>query len=106
MNEERRKSENRNSYWTYAYVGPGGGATGSYAAFPSPRTNATRYGDVDVFTSSNPPAFVNREALGENALAAACPAGDEDDSRHPRCGRNLAAIRQKGLIPDFRIFAL
>jgi iron complex outermembrane recepter protein len=64
VNEEYRKSESRTPYWTYAYVGPGGGTTGSYAAFPSPRTNALRYGDTDVLHIANPPPSVNREALG------------------------------------------
>jgi TonB-dependent receptor len=64
MNEEDRKSENRSAYGSYAYIGPGGGATGSFAAFPSPRSNSLRYGNTDVLHIANPPTFVNREALG------------------------------------------
>jgi TonB-dependent receptor len=63
VNEERRITDNRNSYWSYAYVGPGGGPTGSFAAFPSPRANATRYGDTDVLHLDEPITYVNREAL-------------------------------------------
>ena len=38
INEELRESANRISFWQYNYVGPGGGPTGSFAAFPSPAT--------------------------------------------------------------------
>ncbi len=65
INEEYRQSENRTVYHTYAYVGPGGGPTGSFASFPSPRAFSRRFGDIDALTLSNPPVMVNRIALGE-----------------------------------------
>jgi TonB-dependent receptor len=64
INEETRKTENRTNARTFNYVGPGGGPTGSFAAFPSFRTNATHFGHEDVLTIANPPPVVNREALG------------------------------------------
>jgi iron complex outermembrane recepter protein len=64
VNEEYRKSENRTVYNSYAYVGPGGGTTGSFAAFPSPRAFSTRFGNISALTIANMPTMVNRTVLG------------------------------------------
>jgi TonB-dependent receptor len=69
INEEIRESANRISFWQYAYVGPGGGPTGSLAAFPSPAPLATEYGDIKALTISNPVPFVSRTALWDEFKA-------------------------------------
>jgi TonB-dependent receptor len=65
LNEERRKSENRNAYWVYSYVGPGGGPTGSFAGFPSLRANSQTFGSLSALTIASTPPTVNREGLGD-----------------------------------------
>jgi TonB-dependent receptor len=64
LNEEYRPSDNLTAYNTFAYVGPGGGTTGSFAAFPSPRPFSLTFGDLHPLTVANPPTMVNRLALG------------------------------------------
>jgi TonB-dependent receptor len=63
--EEYRRYRNPNSAYTYQYVGPGGGTTGSFAgvAFPSYqwKTEAVQLTSI----SGRGPVFPNRVALGE-----------------------------------------
>lgn len=51
VNEEYRKNGNTTSYETWSYIGPGGGTTGSWAAYPNGHTWDT--GSVNVLTIKN-----------------------------------------------------
>lgn len=71
--EENRKSDNTTPYLVWAYTGPGGTtfnangtpntASGSFAAFQSPRAFNTDMGRIRALTISNLPTLTNRTAL-------------------------------------------
>ncbi len=67
--EEARKLSNQDAYYAWSYVGPGGGSSGSWGAYPSPHvfdsgtTNA-----LTVFNIANQRGMVpypNREAIAD-----------------------------------------
>lgn len=65
--ERITNADNKGTLYNYTYVGPGGGATGSYAAFPS-AFNFSPDGLGVKFTSINGgggPAYANRDAVGQ-----------------------------------------
>jgi len=49
--EEARKNGNETSYYTWQYIGPGGGPTGSWAAYPNRNTFST--GSTNMITTKN-----------------------------------------------------
>lgn len=69
LNEELRESANRLTYWNYAYTGPGGGPTGSFANFRSPAPMATDFGHITALRLATPIPFVSRTALHEELRA-------------------------------------
>ncbi|WP_175414750.1 TonB-dependent receptor [Nibricoccus aquaticus] len=68
ITESHRVTSNSNTYDVWRYIGPGGGATGSFAGFNTPFQLYGAGNQVGAqFTSLNGgggPAFPNREALG------------------------------------------
>ncbi len=68
LTEDSRIANNSNTYDVWRYVGPGGGATGTFADFPSPFVLFGPNNQVGVkFTSiggAGAPAFPDRDALG------------------------------------------
>ncbi len=69
VTEDSRIARNSNSYDVWRYVGPGGGATGSFANYPSPFQLYQPGNQIGVkFTSiggGGAPAFPDRDALGQ-----------------------------------------
>lgn len=49
--EESRKNGNETSYYTWQYVGPGGGTTGNWAAYPNRNLFST--GSTNIITTKN-----------------------------------------------------
>ena len=68
VTEDSRIASNSNTYDVWRYVGPGGGATGTFADYPSPFMLFGSSNQVGVrFSSINgggSPAFPDRDALG------------------------------------------
>jgi len=65
--ERITNADNQGSLYSYNYVGPGGGTTGSYAAFPTPFVFSPDALGVS-FRSLNGgggPAYANRDAVGQ-----------------------------------------
>ena len=61
--EERRISDNTVPYLVYSYNGPGGGPTGSFANYASPRKFNTDFGRITSLNVANVPTLVDRSAL-------------------------------------------
>jgi TonB-dependent receptor len=61
--EERRISDNAVPYLVYSYIGPGGGPTGSFANYASPRKFNTDFGRITSLNVANVPTLVDRSAL-------------------------------------------
>jgi TonB-dependent receptor len=61
--EERRISDNAVPYLVYSYIGPGGGPTGSFANYASPRKFNTDFGRINSLNVANVPTLVDRSAL-------------------------------------------
>lgn len=61
--DERRISDNSVPYLVYSYNGPGGGTTGSFANFASPRKFNTDFGQINALNVANLPTLVDRSAL-------------------------------------------
>ena len=61
--EERRISDNAVPYLVYSYNGPGGGPTGSFANYASPRKFNTDFGRITSLNVANVPTLVDRSAL-------------------------------------------
>ncbi|MES2692217.1 MAG: TonB-dependent receptor [Verrucomicrobiota bacterium] len=61
--EENRESYNRVPYQTFSYIGPGGGPTGNFAAYPSPRGFNTQFGEIRALDVANLPVLANRSEL-------------------------------------------
>ena len=61
--EERRISDNEVPYLVYSYIGPGGGPTGSFANYASPRKFNTDFGRITSLNVANVPTLVDRSAL-------------------------------------------
>lgn len=61
--EERRISDNAVPYLVYSYNGPGGGPTGSFANYASPRKFNTDFGRINSLNVANVPTLVDRSAL-------------------------------------------
>lgn len=68
VTDDSRVASNTNTYDVWRYVGPGGGATGNFAGYPSPFTLFGPGNQVGVKFSSisgaGSPAFPDRDALG------------------------------------------
>ena len=78
LNEQYRKSYNRNAANAFSYIGPGGNTVaangtispnGSFANFVSPRLDAARMGPQMALDVGNLPRHPDREALGAAVLA-------------------------------------
>ncbi len=61
--EERRISDNAVPYLVYSYNGPGGGPTGSFANYASPRKFNPDFGRITSLNVANVPTLVDRSAL-------------------------------------------
>ncbi|HEY1110026.1 MAG TPA: TonB-dependent receptor, partial [Opitutaceae bacterium] len=61
--EENRETYNRVAYQTFSYIGPNGGPTGNFAAYPSPRGFNTQMGHIRALDVANLPVLANRSAL-------------------------------------------
>jgi iron complex outermembrane receptor protein len=61
--EEYRKTDNTVPYLTWSYIGPGGGANGSWAAYPSQRVFNTQMGLIKALNVANLPQLASRSAI-------------------------------------------
>ena len=66
--EESRKTDNLTPYYIWNYIGPGGGPTGNFALYPSPRPFNTDFGRITALTVSNLPSLISRNALAQAFL--------------------------------------
>jgi iron complex outermembrane recepter protein len=65
LREDYHQYENRTPWYTWNYIGPGGGLGGSWSGYPSPMPFMMGDGVNFVSLSGLPPAFVNRSSVSD-----------------------------------------